>query len=81
MATMLVFIVLVARSSHLAPQLPRRDIFFGVTISPGFRDGPVGRSVSRRMGLGYTLNLGNPLSWLVMGVGVVALSIPLLLMP
>jgi uncharacterized membrane protein len=48
MATMLGFIVLVALSSHLAPQLTRRDVFFGVTVSPGFRDGPVARSVSRR---------------------------------
>jgi uncharacterized membrane protein len=48
MVTMLGFIVLVALSSHLAPQLTRRDIFFGVTVSPGFRDGPVARSVSRR---------------------------------
>jgi uncharacterized membrane protein len=33
------------------------------------------------MGLGYTLNLGNPVSWLVMIVAVTALSIPLLLTP
>ena len=39
MATMLGFIVLVALSSYLAPQLSRRDIFFGVTVSPGFRLG------------------------------------------
>jgi uncharacterized membrane protein len=45
---MLGFIVLVAVSIHLAPQLTRRDIFFGVTVSPGFRDGPLARSVSRR---------------------------------
>ena len=45
---MLGFIVLVALSSYLAPQLTRRDIFFGVTVSPGFRDGPAARSVSRR---------------------------------
>jgi uncharacterized membrane protein len=45
---MLGFIVLVAASIHLAPQLTRREIFFGVTVSPGFRDGPVARSVSRR---------------------------------
>jgi uncharacterized membrane protein len=48
MGTMLGFIVLVAVSSHLAPQLTRRDIFFGITVSPGFRDGSVARSVSRR---------------------------------
>jgi uncharacterized membrane protein len=45
---MLGFIVLVALSSYLAPQMTRREIFFGVTISPGFRDGPAARSVSRR---------------------------------
>jgi uncharacterized membrane protein len=48
MATMLFFIALVALSSHLAPELTRRDIFFGVTVAPGFRDGPVARSVARR---------------------------------
>jgi uncharacterized membrane protein len=37
--------------------------------------------VEKRFGLGYTLNLGNPVSWLVVIVGVVALSIPLLLVP
>jgi uncharacterized membrane protein len=45
---MLGFIVLVAVSSHIAPQLTRRDIFFGVTVPPGFRDGPLARTVSRR---------------------------------
>jgi uncharacterized membrane protein len=35
--------------------------------------------VERRVGLGYTLNLGNPLSWLVLIVFVVALSVPLIL--
>jgi uncharacterized membrane protein len=45
---MLGFIALVAVSYHLAPQLTRRDIFFGVTVAPGFRDTPVGRSASRR---------------------------------
>lgn len=48
MATMLGFIVLVAVSSHLAPYVTRRDIFFGVTVSPGFRDGLAARSISRR---------------------------------
>lgn len=48
MATMIGFIVLVAVSSHLAPQLTRRDIFFGVTVPASFREGPVARSVSRR---------------------------------
>jgi uncharacterized membrane protein len=47
-ATMLGFIALVAISSYLAPQLTRHDIFFGVTVSPGFRNGRVARSVSRR---------------------------------
>jgi uncharacterized membrane protein len=37
--------------------------------------------VEKRMGLGYTLNLGNPVSWLVVIVAVTALSIPLLLVP
>ncbi len=35
--------------------------------------------VEKRMGLGYTLNLGNPVSWLVMIVAVTAIAIPLLL--
>ena len=48
MATILAFIALVAVSSVLAPQLTRRDIFFGVTVAPGFRDGDVARSISRR---------------------------------
>lgn len=37
--------------------------------------------VEKRMGLGYTLNLGNPVSWLVIVVAVTALAIPLLLVP
>ena len=45
---MLFFIVLVAAASHLAPQLSRRDIFFGVTVSPRFRDEPAARSIVRR---------------------------------
>jgi uncharacterized membrane protein len=36
--------------------------------------------VERRMGLGYTLNLGNPWSWLVMIVFVTGIAVPLLLM-
>lgn len=35
--------------------------------------------IEKRTGLGYTLNLGNPVSWLVVIVFAVALSIPLLL--
>jgi uncharacterized membrane protein len=37
--------------------------------------------MERRLGPGYTLNLGNPWSWLVMCVFMVALAIPLLLVP
>lgn len=37
--------------------------------------------VERRMGLGYTLNLGNPWSWLVMIVFFTGIAIPLLLVP
>jgi uncharacterized membrane protein len=48
MATMLGFIALVALSAHLAPQLSRRDIFFGVTVPAGFHDQPLARTVSRR---------------------------------
>lgn len=48
MSTMLGFIALVAISSHLAPYLTRRDIFFGVTVSPSLRDGPFARKVSRQ---------------------------------
>jgi uncharacterized membrane protein len=42
------FIVLVALCSQLAPAVTSRDIFFGVSVSPGFRDGPIARSVARR---------------------------------
>lgn len=48
MSTMLGFIALVAMSSHLAPHVTRRDIFFGVTVSRGFREGPLARKISRR---------------------------------
>ncbi len=33
------------------------------------------------MGLGYTLNLGNPWSWLVVIVFLIAISVPLILVP
>lgn len=45
---MLGFIMLVALSSQLAPHIARRDIFFGVTVSPDFPHEPAARSVSRR---------------------------------
>jgi uncharacterized membrane protein len=48
MTTMLGYIALVAVSAHLAPHLSRRDIFFGVTVSAGFHDRPLARTVSRR---------------------------------
>lgn len=48
MATMLGFIALMALSSHLAPRLTRQEIFFGVTVAPGFRDRPEARAVARR---------------------------------
>src|SRR3954447_13530695 len=48
MSRMLGFIALVAVSSQLAPHLTRGDIFFGVTVSRDFRDGPFARRVSRR---------------------------------
>lgn len=48
MSTMLGFIALVAVSSHLAPYLTRREIFFGVTVSRSFREGPLAQKVSRR---------------------------------
>lgn len=47
METKLGFIALVAVSANLAPYLTRPEIFFGVTVPVDFRDGPVGRSVSR----------------------------------
>jgi uncharacterized membrane protein len=37
--------------------------------------------VEKRMGLGYTLNLGNPMAWLVVIVFVVALWVPIVLVP
>lgn len=37
--------------------------------------------VERRMGMGYTLNLGNPWSWLVATVFGVAVAIPIVLVP
>ena len=45
---MLGFITLMAVAMHLAPQLTHRDIFFGVTVPAGFREGSVARAVSRR---------------------------------
>jgi uncharacterized membrane protein len=48
MSTMLAFIALVAVSSHLAPHVTRRDIFFGITVPRSFREGTVARKVSRR---------------------------------
>ena len=45
---MLLVIALFAALSHLAPQLTRQDIFFGVTIAPGFRHERTARMVSRR---------------------------------
>lgn len=64
---MLGFIALVAISSHLAPYLTRREIFFGVTVSRSFRDGPLARKVSRR----YAVEV-----WLlaVAAAGIVATS-------
>ena len=65
MATMLGFIVLIALSSHSAPQVTRRDIFFGITVSSTFRDGPVARSVARRYAIGVWgegMALARPLS-------------------
>ena len=37
--------------------------------------------VERRLGPGYTLNLGNPSSWLVMIVFAAGIAIPLMLVP
>jgi uncharacterized membrane protein len=37
--------------------------------------------VERRMGLGYTLNLGNPWSWVVIIVFVTGIAVPLLMVP
>lgn len=37
--------------------------------------------VEKRMGFGYTLNLGNPRSWVVVVVFVTALAIPFVLLP
>jgi uncharacterized membrane protein len=51
MVTMLGFTALVAAAFHLAPQVTRRDIFFGITVTPAFRDSAVARSVSRRYAL------------------------------
>jgi hypothetical protein len=48
MNTMLGFVALVAISSHLAPYLTRQEIFFGVTVSRTFREGPLARRVSRQ---------------------------------
>lgn len=56
---MLGFIALVAACAHLAPQLTRPDIFFGVTVSPGFRASPAARSIARR----YALEI-----WLLAGI-------------
>jgi uncharacterized membrane protein len=45
---MILFIALVAVAAHLAPQLAGRDIFFGVTVAPGFHESPIGRRLARR---------------------------------
>src|SRR5690349_6566358 len=45
---MLAFIAIVALSLHYAPQLSRRDIFFGVTVPHGFRDSPAARDIARQ---------------------------------
>jgi uncharacterized membrane protein len=45
---MLGFIGIVALTSLLAPRVTRGDIFFGVTVRPGFADGAEARAVSRR---------------------------------
>jgi hypothetical protein len=37
--------------------------------------------VETRIGFGYTLNLGNPVSWVVLVVFVTALAIPLVVVP
>jgi len=37
--------------------------------------------VERRIGVGYTLNLGNPWSWMVIVVFVTSIAVPLLLVP
>lgn len=55
MNTMLGFIALVAISSHLAPYLTRREIFFGVTVSRTFREGPLARKVSRQYAVEVSL--------------------------
>ncbi len=51
MAANLAFIVLVAALAHAAPYMTRRDIFFGVTIAPAFRDGGIARRAARRYAL------------------------------
>jgi uncharacterized membrane protein len=48
MGPVLGFVIIVAAFANLAPYLTRRDIFFGVTVDPGFRDTPVARRVARR---------------------------------
>jgi uncharacterized membrane protein len=69
MSTMLGFIALVAVSSHLAPHLTRPDIFFGVTVCRGFREGPYARTVSRR----YAVEV-----WLVaMAAAAIVLTSPM----
>ena len=75
MATMVGFIVLVACSLHAGPYLTRRDIYFGVTVAPGFRDGPVARLVSRRYATQVWLHA------LVAAVLVVSSRAPLLAEP
>jgi len=65
MTIMLAFIAIVAATSHSAPYLTRRDIFFGVTIAPGFRDSTAARRVSRQYAIEIWLFAGALIAFVV----------------
>jgi uncharacterized membrane protein len=46
-ATVLAFVVLVALICQLAPRLARPELFFGVTVRPGFPERPEARAIAR----------------------------------
>ena len=56
--------ILAAIAHWLIPRLTRPDLYFAVTVAPGFRDSPEGKSILRRYRRGI--------------IGVAALTLPLL---
>jgi len=80
--SMIIPILVIDVLFQFLPRWTRREVFFTITVRPGFRDTSEAHEISRRyrMEVGYTLNLGNPRAWLVLlaMLGPVGLSIFLL---